>query len=153
MRSSKWKIIKLPIGKWADTDETIEHAVFELLTRYVEDERPYIREDLDKHWCDIDNYQTDPQYHDEVTIRKIYRWWKTYLAECEEVDDIIHAEIDKIIERPIISRTGVQWGCKTEDLPTKDVLFAAMINHEDNMNSTLTKRLHKIIDLRLGMWT
>jgi hypothetical protein len=68
MRGQKLKLRYLKPRKWCDKDEVLIHAMFEVLCRFVEDE---------KKWIKIINWDTTPDHKQaKKNIDLLYKWWK-----------------------------------------------------------------------------
>lgn len=149
-RSLKYKIKRHTTIKprtlnhgYCDTVELMPHLMFELLTRYIEEEANSI--DWDKHF----------EYSGKDTrgeMQELYDWWQR-ADEFEEVRDILFKEMDKYQPAKWFNEDGFfdpRWDGGKD---IYDRLSSAVDKLEDDRENELNINLHRLLEIRTYLWS
>lgn len=138
------KIQTLPVT-FTDATEALPHAMFQILTDFVDKEKAFE--------CGIDWYHDQEHIDAKKTILDLYDWWhNTYLKfdPMEGWDKIKWTPIDQrfeaIQENPKIYRMK-------DPTPEEKAFYDKVHLREQNMEVQLNMNLHRLIDIRKWMWT
>ena len=152
-------------NNWCDIDHLMSHTMFELLSRFIEDEcspghvRWYGEGGFDK----FDFNGKHKYIMDELL--DLYYWWNfVYLKEYKEVEEILWKEIDKNQPDQLVVKTKIgylynpTWFNKRQDeikdkLTIYKICFKAMNKLEIRMEKDLNDRMKRLVDVRRVMWT
>lgn len=129
---------------WTDKDRLLEHMVFEILSLYIEKEKPGERID----W-EFDEAHSNAWKE----MNEIYHWWhKIYIPWSETYMDKYEFPEQKF-ER-ITNSDNFRLVYKSEEDKKKYHEMSQQIHEEEqNMLNKLTENCKRVIDLRGFLWT
>jgi hypothetical protein len=145
---------------WVDKTELVPHAMFELLSKFIEQECSPGHVEWYGEWGHKITVDGEKKYvRDEM--QELYDWWHTvWNKEYQEVDDMLWAEARKHSPIP----TGVPW---YRDLTVWEPTFATLedggiykrcirgINKLEHKmkREALEARLHRLVNIIPYLWT
>jgi len=149
-------------GDWVDSRDLVPHAMFEILSQFVEEE------------CGPDCYvdwkrsgHTVTVVGEEVNVRDemqcLYEWWPTYLEDIEHTHDEWHEFREahsKHIDEPIINEDGpitsykwvIEWDTDDNEKRANE-LFKDGENKERVLSEKLQDNLHRLVNIIPFLWT
>jgi hypothetical protein len=130
-----WVVVRprwLKNDLYADCDELLEYACFEILCRFVEEELVPMHHYNDKVY---------PYGKEDAKLIALYDWWTNiYLIAYPKERNALLDEAIKIKDKGMHNETYIQ--------------ILRLINKQDEaQRKTLTAKLHQLINLRGCMWT
>ncbi len=145
------KIQSLPKG-WCDKDKVLLHACFQLLVDYVEKEKG-----LSGH---IDWTFDEAHANTAREIRSLYHWWtKSRPNRKDPIDALQKKEIppDNEMFEPVKGPAGLKAHRLTSDWQKKYPKYYAALKKgsrlEEKWRAEDQANLHRLIDIRLSLWT
>lgn len=125
------------LSGYHDADNIMLHAVMQILTNFIEAEKP--DEVID--WDDDDGHRNAWN-----VISSVYNWWKqrpfrTAVLDCVEIpDDYMYMD-------------GAYLKFNDEKYPHLDVIFKAANEQERSWYQEDTEMMQKVVSVREYMWT
>jgi hypothetical protein len=145
---------------WCDKTELMPHAMFELLSRFIEQECSPGHVEWYGEWGHKITVDGEEKYvRDEM--QELYDWWHTvWNVEWGEVDDMLWAEAHK---HPSISNTRqiknsdlFEWK-QTFETEEDEAIYKNCIKAinklERMMDEALQARLHRLVNIIPYLWT
>ncbi len=130
---------------WHDKDEIILHAVFQLLVDFMEKERPGET---------VGWKSDDALYKTWKELKYLHKWWKTTRPKRRSPID------DKSIKVPPFKVKKIPGSEYTQMIPPdrkKDPEYSRMMNKHSRLERKWheedQRNLHRLIDLRIYLWT
>lgn len=129
---------------WVDKDKLLVHTMFEILSKYIEDEKP-------DQIIDWSSNETSAEAWEE--LNRLYEWWhKTYIPWTETYMDkysFEHIQFEKIEETGNYKMVHA-----SEEARKKSHETVAQISAEEaSMEEELVENCKKLIDLKDYLWT
>lgn len=144
---------------WCDKTELVPHAMFELLSRFIEQECSPGHVEWYGEWGHKITVDGEEKYvRDEM--QELYDWWHiTWNGEVEEVNDMLWAEADK--HSPVSMWAPyrddlVEWKPEfdtDEDKAIYKCCLRACNKLERIMDAALQERLHRLVNIITYLWT
>lgn len=144
-----YKLLKIKTLKkgWHDKDEIILHACFQLLTDFMEKEKP-------GEWID---WESDEHHsHAWKEIQDLYDWWKNRRsARFDPLYDDETIEHPPFETRPVEGRDNLWEFVPYDKEKYADYEKALQESQrlEEEWNEEDQKNLHRLIDIRFYLWT
>lgn len=146
---------------WSDKTELVPHAMFELLSRFIEQECSPGHVEWYGEWGHKVTVDGEEKYvRDEM--QGLYDWWHTvWNGEWREVEDILWAEAHKhnpVSEfEPIEGQEGmVAWHqtfATDDDRDIYKLCVGGTSKLDRMMEAELQRRLHRLVNLIPYLWT
>lgn len=146
---------------YCDIDHIMLHGMFALLTRYVDEEHEGV--DALKSWgeelCDSTNgmaaHSDHAQGEKELEAVALYNWWHvTRPADLERCDTLLHILYGK---RSLEFEKDEGTNYSTLSMKAFDTEEAKLYDEfralEAKIETEETEMLHRLIDIRGGLWT
>ena len=152
---------------WCDRDKLLAHMMFEILSQFIEKEcSPGV---VDWEGTDRRVDVVMPSGHVvnrnvRVEMQKLYDWWQQqYLKKYVAIEEALYAECTRLNKRHCTSlfRAAEERGMCVWDPQYDDPEAAARVERLHNALSALEaravaaldRRLHRLINIRLSLWT
>ena len=141
----RYDLIRTRLDKthWYDKDTLILHGLCELVVDYVEKEKCF--ETIDFTTCEEDKKR-------KSDIEFIYNWWKNYPNRQQEIKDSLDAWYTASKFPDVIDWTK-NVNKQNVPSPEADELHKLHTRLEEDLCEEEQAVLHKIIDIRRGLWT
>jgi len=135
------KIHTLNKGEWYDRDTILLHAAFQILVDFVEQEKP-------DEVCDWQHDELHRNAWNEIS--QLYKWWK-------EERPNRHNPLDDVVEPPEeeynISDEGYMIFPERDKYPDYYAALDKCSELEKEWCEEDQKNLHRLIEIRLFLWT
>ena len=119
---------------WQDRDVLIEHAMFQILTDFIEKEKP----------DDLIDWDATPECRAaRDKMQELYEWWHTVYLKFDSIDGFEDTKASK-------NRFS---GGKLQFNKYERKFFDEANRKEDEMRKQLTIKMKELVDLRGYLWT
>jgi hypothetical protein len=146
---------------WCDRRELLAHAMFEILSNFVEKEcSPGCVDWYHEYAHKINIDGKEVFVRDEM--QHLYDWWhKAYLKEYAEIEEHLWdlytkftPPIEKCFEKDgKYYRLDMTNGLSEEDRKKHEMVVDSIKKFEIFIEEELQEKLHRIVNVRLSMWT